>query len=222
MEGAKKKKIIWCGVSDIGKIVTDPVWLCRFGTVTLTDGYKCCRKLVDEDKQFDVTCSIFGSRKDNIPLFRCIVSNENGDVMADHIAKNPTTAVKKVLKSSCLDHFIPLVNTGNIFFGLNLAEVKSLQENLAAKPNDDEISESENSNEDPIHDDVTVSSTSSSRNASWLGIVTYGMPFLDDKFSINVGQKKLRLQPGFESMRHMKLPNDDGSITIHNKIEKKR
>jgi len=60
--------------------------------------------------------------------------------------------------------------------------------------------------------------TLSNRNAEWLGVVNIGLPNYSDIFKITIGCGSFRLQPGYESMRRMILP-DNTNLIVYCKVE---
>ena len=112
-----------------------------------------------KDHEYNAICKISESTTGR-PLFECIM-NENGVVVGRSGANNPTTAVKAMQIGNISISF----KNGSSFFGLDKPEVLSMQARATS------ISNSQSN--------IAHASISNNRQASWFGIINFGVPYLD-------------------------------------------
>ena len=75
-----------------------------------------------------------------------------------------------------------------------------------------------NDDQDQRNSDNITHAVYSQRQASWFGVVNFGTPNYDPKYSCNFGGSSFRLQSGYEALRCIKLP-DEKEVILHCKIE---
>lgn len=166
------------------------------------NGYTSKRKVLFNDHEYDAVCQIFKSVT-NRPLFKCTL-NGNNAIVAHSIATNPTTAVKKFFEQACIK--ISFKN-GNVFFGLDRLDVLKLVARECTEL-------STLSADHPLN----VSDVCNKRQATWFGVISFGTMVLGEKYVVKLGESSLRLQPGYESLRSIKLA-EDKEIMLHCKVD---
>ena len=200
------KKSIWEGVIDIGQPVNNDSWFP--GKFKYFDGYIARRKLLYLEHEYSITCKIRQSST-NRPLFECIAT-ENDCNISRTTATNPTTAAKKLLQ--LLGVTLSFKN-GCSFFGLDRQDVINMQSNVKSKISTD--NGQEQFQEQPCS---VTHAVDKHRQASWFGVTSFGTPNYDQKYLCTFGGASFRLQPGYEALRCINLPNES-EVILHCKIE---
>ena len=136
-----------------------------------------------QQQKVDVICSVLKSDTLAIPLFQCSYVPNNTDPNNTEnpspitiSSTNPTKTVNKLMKNfrEKLTHKW----SGNDFFGFRRNVLKQIASNVPGKSN---------------NNDCVI---------SWEGVISYGVPIIDDRgYIFSSGTNSLRLQPGFESVR---------------------
>ena len=195
------KKSIWEGVVDVGHPVESDAWFP--GKYRYFNGYTARRKILYLEREYVLTCKISQSTT-NRPLFQCIAT-ENDVTVSGTTATNPTTASKKILQ---LINISLSFKNGCSFFGLDRKEVIEMQRKVEGKPGN-----SCDMGQGPLCVTHAVQ-----RQATWFDVANFGTPNYDPKFSCKFGRSSFRLQPGYEALRCISLPNEK-EVILHCKIE---
>ena len=207
-------KISWDSVLDYGVRLRDKRgnvldgWLSKNGTFEYTNGYKALRTLVIGDNNYNLQCSIHCSTL-NKPLFKLTLINKADEVIVKTFSgMNPTVTVKKLFSE--LGESPKGNYSGPYIFGFYKNEII---EKIRHECKSEEIAVE--FNETSTLDDVSLKQTK--RMMDWLGVVSLGEFNKNPKFLCHIGKKAFKLQVGYESIRQVKISNNE-SVLVHCKI----
>ena len=205
--------LAWQGITNLGKKVMmndtdiDPAWTTPSGII-YCDGFSCRRTYNDEEKnvKYEIINNINKSTLGK-PLFESIITSSS-DIKSRFISSNPSTVYRKVVEKLNIALKGKLV--GNRFFGMLSKDFK-----VAMESYDDSNQRRLNENVstvDIVTDPIYV------RQCSFKCVVSYGVPVNNPCYIKVIGKTNCRLQPGYEIIRIIKLP-DNSTVELHLKIE---
>lgn len=191
----------WVGISSIGKKVLlddgsiDSAWSTPSGII-YRNGYSCKRLYRDENKS--ITYLIYNNISRSSlgkPLFESVIKLDD-KVTFRTFNLNPSTVYRKVVENLELSLKGKLV--GQRFFGLM---TKDYGETMGHS-NEEEASFDEHSKLNIVCDPIYK------RQFSFKCVSSFGQPLINSDYEIKIGKIKCRLQPGYESIRSVKLTGD--------------
>lgn len=199
----------WDGIINIGLEIKDlnivDLWRTPNGLV-YRDGYCCKRSMKVGDITYELRNRIFKSERGN-PMFETVYEDKDGPVRL--MSKNPTTVYRSVLQK--LKVQIKGKLNGQRFFGLSTKDYESA---LDSKCNNLTMNtlfaDKDSDNFIPVH----------VRKSTFKRVVSTGIPFYDPGYERKICNVSCRLQPGYEIIRQMQLPNSSMYIDVHLCIER--
>ena len=199
----------WDGIINIGLEVKDLTNIDSWrtpGGLVYRDGYCCKRSFKIGNITYELRNRIYKSERGN-PMFESVYEDKDGKPVR-LISTNPTTVYRKVLEKFKVR--IKGKLNGQRFFGLNTKDYEFALDSEFNNLTTDVQFDNSPGDFIPVH----------VRKSTFKRLVSTGTPFYGPGYTRKIANVSCRLQPGYEIIRQMQLPNSSMYVDVHLCIER--